>query len=160
MVGNRGDNRGYCSGSSGYHAYLQWDATRRQSRVSVLRHQLDCYLQLSRTIGGLSIVVTNNDEREILAACDVAILVFDPKSETDLTKLMQFTRNANIARANRQSQYANQGPSDKEYSDNEALRALWQSLKPMLRSEIREWRKTNHPLSWLDDVLDWIEGRP
>ncbi len=150
---------GFAAIAAAVTAYLQWDATRKQSRVSVLAHQLEAYLQLSRTIGGLSLVVTSEDERAILAACDRAILVFDPTLESSLTRLMQLAIDANRARANRQSQSANTGSGEQENMDNEELRTLWQRLRPMLRAEMREWRNVNHPFAWVDNLLDWIEGR-
>lgn len=150
---------GFAATAAAVTAYLQWDATQRQTRASILKHQIEVYLQLSRTIGGLSLVVTNEAERDILVACDNAILIFDPLLEADLTRLMQLAINANRARANRQSHSANTGSGEQEDRDNEELRTLWQRLRPMLRAEMREWRNVNHPLTWVDDLFDWLEGR-
>jgi len=150
---------GFAATAAAITAYLQWDATRRQTRASILKHQIEVYLHLSRTIGGLSLVVTDEDERDILVACDNAILIFDPNLEADLTRLMQLAINANRARANRHSQGGNLGSSQQEDRDNEELRTLWQRLRPRLRAEIGEWRNLSHPFTWIDDVFDWLEKR-
>jgi len=149
---------------------LQWDATRRQTRIAAFDLQYDIYRNLSETIAGMSLVVTDEEREAIRSASQRAVFLFDPMLEEHFHRLADLARNASIARANRQQREQrtnvrttlDEQRDQQEDRDVEDLRALWQQIRPLLREDLREWRKPTNPMHWVhwvDDAFDWLEGK-